>query len=58
MIANDREYVAALREVSWLWKSHEPGAVERVDALIEQIEAYEANPKDSIAPGHIGDFDE
>lgn len=44
-IRTEAEYVRYLREVSYLWDSHEPGAVERIEAYIRRIEEYEAgNP--------------
>lgn len=46
-IRTEAEYVRYLREVSYLWDSHEPGAVERIEAYIRRIEEYEAeNPAD------------
>ena len=46
-IRTEAEYVRYLREVSHLWNSHEPDAVERIEAYIRRIEEYEAeNPAD------------
>lgn len=44
-IRTEAEYVRYLREVSYLWNSHEPDAIARIDAYIRRIEEYEAgNP--------------
>lgn len=44
-IRTEAEYVRYLREVSYLWNSHEADAIGRIDAYIRRIEEYEAgNP--------------
>ena len=44
-IRTEAEYVRYLREVSYLWNSHEADAIDRIDAYIRRIEEYEAgNP--------------
>lgn len=44
-IRTEAEYVRYLREVSYLWNSHESDAIDRIDAYIRRIEEYEAgNP--------------
>lgn len=40
-IRTEWEYVEALREISWLWNSHTPGSVERMEELVVAIEEYE-----------------